>query len=36
MQEEYEVFLFQDWVRRMLGEPTLAEPAGSRASRRAR
>ncbi|MEI4261730.1 aromatic ring-hydroxylating oxygenase subunit alpha [Roseovarius sp. D0-M9] len=24
MQEEYEVFLFQDWVRAQLGEPTLA------------
>jgi Rieske 2Fe-2S family protein len=35
MQEEYEVFLFQDWVRRMLGEPALGEPAASRASRRA-
>ncbi|HUF86963.1 MAG TPA: aromatic ring-hydroxylating dioxygenase subunit alpha [Thermohalobaculum sp.] len=45
MQEEYEVFLFQDWVRGQLGEPTLGEPTpgeptlgepvGSRASRRA-
>lgn len=35
MQEEYEVFLFQDWVRRQLGEPGLGEPAGSRAGRRA-
>jgi Rieske 2Fe-2S family protein len=35
MQEEYEVFLFQDWVRGQLGEPALGEPAPSRASRRA-
>ncbi len=35
MQEEYEVFLFQDWVRGQLGEPTLGGPAASRASRRA-
>jgi Rieske 2Fe-2S family protein len=34
MQEEYEVFLFQDWIRGQLGEPTLGEPAPSRASRR--
>lgn len=34
MQEEYEVFLFQDWVRGQLGEPTLGQPAASRASRR--
>jgi len=36
MQEEYEVFLFQDWVRAQLGEPRLGETPGSRASRRAR
>jgi Rieske 2Fe-2S family protein len=35
MQEEYEVFLFQDWVREALGELRLGEPAASRASRRA-
>ena len=35
MQEEYEVFLFQDWVRGQLGEPMLGEQAASRASRRA-
>ncbi|MEM9242306.1 MAG: SRPBCC family protein, partial [Pseudomonadota bacterium] len=35
MQEEYEVFLFQDWVRRQLGIPTLGAPPTSRASRRA-
>ncbi|HUS54230.1 MAG TPA: aromatic ring-hydroxylating dioxygenase subunit alpha [Thermohalobaculum sp.] len=35
MQEEYEVFLFQDWIRGQLDEPTLGEPAPSRASRRA-
>ncbi|MCB1424141.1 MAG: aromatic ring-hydroxylating dioxygenase subunit alpha [Nitratireductor sp.] len=34
MQEEYEVFLFQDWIREALGEPRLSQPAGSRASRR--
>lgn len=34
MQEEYEVFLFQDWIRGQLGEPTLGQPAASRASRR--
>lgn len=34
MQEEYEVFLFQDWIRARLGEPTLGEAAASRASRR--
>ncbi|QYX57058.1 aromatic ring-hydroxylating dioxygenase subunit alpha [Roseovarius sp. SCSIO 43702] len=34
MQEEYEVFLFQDWVRRQLGEPALGEAPASRASRR--
>ena len=34
MQEEYEVFLFQDWVRGQLGEPMLGEAAASRASRR--
>lgn len=36
MQEEYEVFLFQDWIRGQLGEPMLGQNAGSRASRRAR
>ncbi|MEQ9261278.1 MAG: aromatic ring-hydroxylating dioxygenase subunit alpha [Roseovarius sp.] len=36
MQEEYEVFLFQDWVRGKLGEPMLGEGAASRASRRAK
>lgn len=36
MQEEYEVFLFQDWIRQQLGEPMLGEGAGSRASRRAK
>ncbi|MEM1303175.1 MAG: aromatic ring-hydroxylating dioxygenase subunit alpha, partial [Pseudomonadota bacterium] len=35
MQEEYEVFLFQDWVRRQLGVTPLGEPPESRASRRA-
>lgn len=35
MQEEYEVFLFQDWVRGQLGEPMLSTPPESRASRRA-
>ncbi|MEO0782594.1 MAG: aromatic ring-hydroxylating dioxygenase subunit alpha [Pseudomonadota bacterium] len=35
MQEEYEVFLFQDWVRRQLGVPPLGAPPTSRASRRA-
>lgn len=35
MQEEYEVFLFQDWIRGELGEPMLGEGAASRASRRA-
>jgi Rieske 2Fe-2S family protein len=35
MQEEYEVFLFQDWVRRQLGEAPLGELPPSRASRRA-
>ncbi|MEO0752814.1 MAG: aromatic ring-hydroxylating dioxygenase subunit alpha [Pseudomonadota bacterium] len=35
MQEEYEVFLFQDWVRDQMGLPRLAEPPESRASRRA-
>ena len=34
MQEEYEVFLFQDWIREQLGEPRIAERAPSRASRR--
>ena len=34
MQEEYEVFAFQEWVRRALGEPPLAETRASRASRR--
>ncbi len=35
MQEEYEVFLFQDWVRGALGEATIApSKAASRASRR--
>ena len=36
MQEEYEVFLFQDWIRAQLGEPRLAPPPPSRASRRAK
>lgn len=36
MQEEYEVFAFQEWVRRKLGEPTLSAPPPSRASRRKR
>ncbi|QGX96819.1 aromatic ring-hydroxylating dioxygenase subunit alpha [Roseovarius faecimaris] len=35
MQEEYEVFLFQDWIRQQLGEPMLGSGAASRASRRA-
>ncbi len=35
MQEEYEVFLFQDWVRQQLGEPALSGTPTSRASRRA-
>ncbi|SPH17265.1 Anthranilate 1,2-dioxygenase large subunit [Defluviimonas aquaemixtae] len=35
MQEEYEVFLFQDWVRGRLGEPMRGQGAASRASRRA-
>lgn len=35
MQEEYEVFLFQDWIRGQLGEPQLGPSAASRASRRA-
>jgi Rieske 2Fe-2S family protein len=34
MQEEYEVFAFQEWVRRELGETPLAEARASRASRR--
>ena len=34
MQEEYEVFAFQEWVRRALGETPLAESRASRASRR--
>ncbi len=35
MQEEYEVFLFQDWVRGALGEATVARgKTASRASRR--
>lgn len=34
MQEEYEVFLFQDWVRRRLGETPLGEAMPPRASRR--
>ena len=34
MQEEYEVFAFQEWVRRGLGETPLAESRASRASRR--
>jgi len=36
MREEYEVFLFQDWIRGQLGEPMLGEAPTSRASRRAR
>lgn len=36
LQEEYEVFLFQDWVRSQLGEPMLGKGASSRASRRAK
>ena len=35
MQEEYEVFLFQDWVREQLGEPRLGQKPPPRASRRA-
>lgn len=35
MQEEYEVFLFQDWVREQMGEARLGERPASRASRRA-
>ena len=35
MQEEYEVFLFQQWVREQLGEAPQSEGAASRASRRA-
>ena len=34
MQEEYEVFAFQEWVRRELGETPLAQARASRASRR--
>lgn len=35
MQEEYEVFLFHEWIRRQLGEPRLSDGAApSRASRR--
>ena len=34
MQEEYEVFAFQEWIRRELGETPLAESRASRASRR--
>jgi len=34
MQEEYEVFAFQEWIRRELGEVPLAEARASRASRR--
>lgn len=34
MQEEYEVFAFQEWIRRELGETPLAETRASRASRR--
>jgi Rieske 2Fe-2S family protein len=34
MQEEYEVFAFQEWVRRELGETPLAEARATRASRR--
>ena len=34
MQEEYEVFLFQDWIRGQLGEQMRGTGAGSRASRR--
>ena len=34
MQEEYEVFAFQEWIRRELGEAPLAETRASRASRR--
>lgn len=36
MQEEYEVFLFQDWIRDQLGEPKLSQGVASRASRRAK
>ncbi|MDU8945676.1 aromatic ring-hydroxylating oxygenase subunit alpha [Ovoidimarina sediminis] len=34
MQEEYEVFLFQDWIRAALGEARLSPPPPSRASQR--
>ncbi len=34
MQEEYEVFLFQDWVREQMGIPRLGLKPPSRASRR--
>jgi len=34
MQEEYEVFAFQEWVRQALGDPLLAASRGSRAGRR--
>ena len=34
MQEEYEVFAFQEWIRRELGEAPLAAARASRASRR--
>lgn len=34
LQEEYEVFAFQEWIRRELGEAPLAEARASRASRR--
>ena len=36
MQEEYEVFAFQEWVRRQLGEAGGSMRPGSRASRRRR
>ncbi len=35
MQEEYEVFLFQEWIREALGQARLGEKAAPRASRRA-
>lgn len=34
MQEEYEVFLFQDWIRKALGKKRFSQASGSRASRR--
>lgn len=35
MQEEYEIFLFHEWVRARLGEPVRVAAEGGRAARRA-